>query len=117
MPLIQLETSISFPDPGRKQTIANMLSQIAAEGTGKPERYVMACIHDNAAMTMSGAAGPCALVTVKAIGGLSKSVNQALAVEVSLMLQKELNIPQNRVYVTFEELDPTHWAWEGRTFG
>ncbi len=117
MPLIQLDTSFSFSDQNRKQAIAKMLSQIAAEGTGKPEQYVMACIHDNAAMTMSGAAGPCALVTVKAIGGLSKPVNQTLAGKISQLLQKELNIPQNRVYLTFEELAPTHWAWEGKTFG
>ena len=77
----------------------------------------MACIHENLAMVMSGAAGPCALVTVKAIGGLSKSVNQTLAAKVSQLLQKELSIPPKRVYVTFEELAPTHWAWDGKTFG
>ncbi len=94
-----------------------MLSQITAEGSGKPEQYVMACIHDNLVMTMSGVAGPCALVTVKAIGGLSKSVTQTLASKVSQLLKKELNIPPNRVYVTFEELEPDNWAWEGKTFG
>ena len=117
MPLIQLDTSIHFPDQNRKRAIAKMLSQIAAEGTGKPEQYVMACVHDNAAMTMSGAPGPCALVTVKAIGGLGKSVNQTLAAQVSMVLQKELNIPPSRVYLTFEELEPSQWAWEGKTFG
>ena len=117
MPLIQLETSFSFPDQNRKQAITKMLSQITAEGTGKPEQYVMACIHENVAMTLSGAAGPCALVTIKAIGGLSKSVNNALAGKISQLLQRELNIPPNRVYITFEELSPAHWAWEGKTFG
>ncbi len=117
MPLIRLDTSFSFPDPDRKQAFAKMLSKTAAEGTGKPEQYVMACIQDNLAMTMSGASGPCALVTVKAIGGLNKSVNQTLAAKVSQLLQKELKIPQNRIYVTFEELAPTHWAWDGKTFG
>jgi len=117
MPLIQLNTSFSFPDQNRKQAVAKMLSQIAAEASGKPEQYVMACINDNAAMTMSGTAGPCALVTVKAIGGLSKSVNQTLAAKISQLLQKELGIPANRMYVTFEELAPTNWAWDGKTFG
>jgi phenylpyruvate tautomerase len=116
MPLIQLDTSCNFLDQNRKQAVTKMLSQIAAEGSGKPEQYVMACIHDNVAMTMSGTPGPCALVTVKAIGGLNKSVNQNLAAKVSQLLQKELDIPKSRVYVTFEELAPTHWAWEGKTF-
>jgi phenylpyruvate tautomerase len=117
MPLIQLDTSFSFPDQDKKQSIAKTLSQITAEGTGKPEQYVMASINDGLAMVMSGASGPSALITIKAIGGLSKSVNQALAGKISQLLQKELNIPTNRIYVTFEELSPAHWAWGGKTFG
>jgi phenylpyruvate tautomerase len=117
MPLIQLDTSFSFSDQNRKQVVAKLLSQITAERTGKPEQYVMVCIHDNLVMTMSGVTGPCALVTVKAIGGLSKSVNQTLASKVSQLLHKELNIPPTRVYLTFEELAPSNWAWEGKTFG
>lgn len=117
MPLIQLDTTCAFSDPSKKPALAKALSQIAAEGSGKPEQYVMACVHDNVVMTMSGAPGPCALVTVKAIGGLSKSVNQTLAAKVCRLLQKELEIPKNRIYITFEELAPTHWAWEGNTFG
>ena len=116
MPLIQLDTSIDFPDQDRKQALVKMLSQIAAEGTRKPEQYVMACIRDNLTMRMSGEPEPCALVTIKAVGGLGKSVNQNLAAGISQLLQKELNIPQNRVYLTFEELAPTHWAWDGKTF-
>ncbi len=117
MPLIQLSTSCRMPDQSKKQSLAKMLSQTTAEATGKPEQYVMACVQDDAAMTMSGAPEPCALVTVKAIGGLSQSVNQTLAGKISRMIQKELGIPKNRVYLTFEELPPTHWGWEGKTFG
>ena len=117
MPLIQLETSYVFADQNKKQAIAKALSQIAADGTGKPEQYVMAGVQDNVAMTMSGAAGPCALVTVKGVGGLNKSVNQSIAAKVSQLLQKELKMPQDRIYLTFEEFAPTHWAWDGKTFG
>ncbi len=117
MPLIQLDTSCDLSDQNKKQAVVKALSRIAAEGIGKPEQYVMACVHDNAPMLMSGQAGPCALVTVKSIGGLSKTVNQTVAGQVSQMLQKELAIPSNRVYVTFEELTGANWAWSGKTFG
>jgi phenylpyruvate tautomerase PptA (4-oxalocrotonate tautomerase family) len=117
MPLIQLDTSCTLSDPDKRQSIAKALSRLAAEGIGKPEQYVMACVHDSMAMTLGGAAGPCALVTIKSIGGLSKAVNQTLAAQVCQMLHKELAIPQNRVYLTFEDVTPTHWAWNGKTFG
>jgi phenylpyruvate tautomerase PptA (4-oxalocrotonate tautomerase family) len=117
MPLIQLDTSCSLSDQNKKQSLAKTLSRLAAEGTRKPEQYVMACVRDNVAITMSGAPSPCALVTIKAIGGLNKSVNQTIADQVSQVLQKELAISSNCVYITFEELAPTHWAWNGKTFG
>lgn len=116
MPLIQLDTSCELPDP-KKEALARTLSTLAADGIGKPEQYVMACVHDKVTMTMGGEAGPAALVTVKSIGGLGKSVNQVLAAKVSEMLQKELAIPPNRVYLTFEELTAVNWAWNGKTFG
>jgi phenylpyruvate tautomerase PptA (4-oxalocrotonate tautomerase family) len=117
MPLIELDTSCDVSDAGKKQTLVAGLSRLAADGTGKPEQYVMACVRDRVAMVMSGGTGPCALVTIKAIGGLSKAVNQGLAGKITQMLQKELAIPAERVYITFQELDGGHWAWNGKTFG
>ena len=70
MPLIRLETSCDLSDPSKKQSLTKALSKLVAEGIGKPEQYVMAAVHDNLAMTMSGEIGPCALVTIKSIGGL-----------------------------------------------
>jgi len=117
MPLIELDTSCELADSGKRQALVASLSRLAAEGTGKPEQYVMACVRDKVAMVMSGTGGPCALVTVKAIGGLSKAVNQGLAGKITQMLQKELAIPGERVYVTFQELAGSHWACNGKTFG
>jgi len=117
MPLIQVDTSCSMPDQAKKQALTKTLSHLAAEGIGKPEQYVMACVRDGLAMTMSGSPGPCALVTVKSIGGLTRAVNQTLAGQVSQVLHKELAIPPNRVYVTFQDVAAEDWAWNGKTFG
>ncbi len=117
MPLIQLETSCDLSGTGKKEAMVKTLSHLAAEGIGKPERYVMATVQDNVAMTMGGQSDPCALVTVKSIGGLSKTVNQKLAAQIGEMLEKELAIAPDRVYLTFAEFAPTHWGWNGGTFG
>jgi len=117
MPLIQLDTSCDLSDGDKKESVAKTLSSLAAEGIGKPQQYVMACVHDNATMTLGGEAGPCALVTIKSIGGLSKAVNQSLSAQIGQALASALAIPQDRIYLTFEELAPTHWGWNGSTFG
>ncbi len=116
MPLIRLETSCDLSNMGKKQSLTRALSKLAAEGIGKPERYVMASVHDKVDMTMSGETGPCALVTIKSIGGLTQGVNQTLATKIDQLLQEELGISQDCIYITFEELAPTHWAFNGRTF-
>jgi len=90
---------------------------LAAQGIGKPEQYVMACVRDNVAMAMSGTSEAAALVSVKSIGGLSREVNQRLASEVCSVLQAELGIAPERIYLTFAELAPTHWGWKAGTFG
>lgn len=117
MPLIELDTSCELADAGKRQQVVGALSRLAAEGTGKPEQYVMACVRDKVAMTMGGQPGPCALVTVKGIGGLNKAVNQGLAGKISQLLQKELAIPADRVYITFQEFQASNWGWNGKTFG
>ena len=117
MPLIELDTSCDLSDADKRQALAQTLSALAAEGIGKPEQYVMACVRDKVAMSMSGTAGPGALVTIKSIGGLSKAVNQTLAGRITQVLQDELAVPKERIYLTFEELAPTTWAWNGNTFG
>jgi phenylpyruvate tautomerase len=117
MPLIQLETSCDLSDTDRKASLAQALSRLAAEAIGKPERYVMASVHGNMAMTMSGQSDPCALITIKSIGGLSRAVNETLSARICEALKAELALSPDRVYLTFEELAPTHWGWNGSTFG
>ena len=117
MPLIELDTSCDLSDAEKKQALVKTLSALAAEEIGKPERYVMACVRDRVAMTMSGGSDACALVTIKSIGGLTRPVNQALSGRIAQTLQDALTIPADRIYITFEELAPTHWGFNGNTFG
>ena len=117
MPLIELDTSCDLLTQEKREGLARQLSRLAAQGIGKPEQYVMACVRDNVAMSMSGTSEAAALVLVKSIGGLSRDVNQGLAAEISSVLQAELGIAAERIYLTFTELPPTHWGWKAGTFG
>ena len=117
MPLIQLDTSCDLSNSEKRKTIAKEISSLAAKCIGKPEQYVMVCMRDNVVMTMSGTDAPAALVSVKSISGLSREVNKKLSGEICKMLQNELGIAGDRIYLTFEELPGTHWGWNADTFG
>ena len=117
MPLIQLDTSCDLSNPEKRNTIVKEISKLAAVCIGKPEKYVMAAVRDNVTMTMAGEPAPAALVSVKSIGSLTKEINQKVTTEICKMLQNELGIVGDCVFVTFEELPPTNWGWNSATFG
>lgn len=117
MPLIQLYTSCDLSTQEKRETLAEKLSRLTAVCISKSEQYVMACVHDKVAMTMSGESAASALVSVKSIGGLSREVNKKLSAETCQILRKELDIADECIYITFEELPATHWGWKADTFG
>jgi len=117
MPLIQLHTSCDMSTQQEREALAKKLSKLAAVCIGKPEQYVMACVHDKVTMTMGGDSTAAALVAVKSIGGLSNEVNKKLSAEACQTLREELSIANECLYVTFEELPATHWGWKADTFG
>ena len=115
MPLLKLETTATLSDNQRQQLLA-ALSKIVAETIGKPEQYVMVTISP-AAMLMSGKAGESALVDVRSIGGLSADVNGKLSQKICALLSQSLQVPQNRIYLNFSDVDAGNWGWNGSTFG
>lgn len=117
MPLIQLDTSCDMSTQERRETLVKKLSKLAAVCIGKPEQYVMACVHDKVAMSMGGEFTAAALVSVKSIGGLSKEVNKELSARTCETLREEFGLSDEHIYITFEELPATHWGWKADTFG
>jgi len=72
----------------------------------------MACAHDPGSTPEA-----CALVTIKSIGTLSRSVNQTLTREVRKVIQQNLGMADDRIHCVVEEQPATHWGWKGSTFG
>ena len=111
MPLIKVESSKEIPPD-----VIAALSKIAAETIGKPETYVMVSA-SKADLMMSGGEGSAAFVEVKSIGGLSHAVNEKLSAKICDLLEAQLQIPPDRVYLNFTEVPAFHWGWNGSLFG
>ena len=115
MPLIRLQTAGEITDE-KERKLLSALSTIAAETIGKPEKYVMVTLEQCAAM-MSGEEGNAAFADVRSIGGLGSGVNARLSAGICSLLEEELDIPPERIYINFAELDAANWGWDGSTFG
>ncbi len=115
MPLIKMETSAPMTDEV-KPALAAALSKIAADAIGKPETYVMASV-SQAVMSMSGTPAPAAFIDVRSIGALNQSVNRDLTKRVSALLKEKLDLPADRIYVSFNDVSGVNWGWNNSTFG
>jgi phenylpyruvate tautomerase PptA (4-oxalocrotonate tautomerase family) len=115
MPLIKLETSVQLTEE-KKKTIAMGLSSIVAQGTGKPEQYVMTTV-SAAEICMAGKTGPAAFVDVRSIGSINGKVNNKISKDVKAFLEKEAGIQGDRVYLNFTDVPAGNWGWNGSTFG
>jgi phenylpyruvate tautomerase PptA (4-oxalocrotonate tautomerase family) len=115
MPLLKLETTVALTEDKRQALLAS-LSKTVAETIGKPQQYVMVTA-SQAAIQMSGSPGDAAFVDVRSIGGLTGEVNRKLSQKVCKLLNDTLGVPQNRIYLSFTEVEAKHWGWNGSTFG
>lgn len=115
MPLLKLETTVPLPE-AKLKTLLAALSKLVAETIGKPEQYVMVTANP-APMLMSGKPGDAAFADVRSIGGLSGDTNRVLAEKVCRLLNEQLGISPDRVYLNFTDVKAANWGWNGATFG
>lgn len=116
MPLIRLEITEKL-QADRKASLCASLSALCAETIGKPEEYQMAIVLDGLTIQRSGRPGPAAFVEIRSIGGLTRKVNQSLSDKVCHLLQQELDIPGDRVYLNMTDIPGDRWGHDGTTFG
>ncbi len=115
MPLIKLDV----PDSVANEQIEKLLpavSRLLAEITGKPEKYVMATAGRMTSL-MAGKSGPAVFADVRGIGGFTPEVNGKLAKALCHLFEKLLQIPPDRVYITFTDVPASNWGFNGGTFG
>ena len=57
---------------------------------------------------------PSCFLEVKSIGSLNPS---EMAKPISDFLHEKMEIPKDKIYISFEDVPASMWAWNGRTFG
>ena len=112
MPLIKIQTSLSKINNSNE--LLNELSSTLSNLTGKPEQYVMTILQADIPMTFAGSSDPSCYVEVKSIGSLKPPL---ITQEICNLISSKTNIPKNRIYIAFEDVEASNWGFNGNTFG
>ena len=110
MPYINVSTSAKIND---KDKLLEEISILISSLTKKSRRFVMAKIDDDCQMYFNDEKPSCFL-EIKSIGSLNPS---EMAKPISDFVNKKMGIPIDRIYISFEDVPASMWAWNGRTFG
>ena len=110
MPYINVSTSAKVND---KEKLLEEISILISSLTNKSKRFVMAKIDDDCQMYFDDETPSCFL-EIKSIGSLKPS---EMAKPISNFVHEKLGIPLDKIYISFEDVPSSMWAWNGRTFG
>ena len=110
MPYINLSTSAKVND---KDELLEEISILVSSLTKKSRRFVMVKIDDNCQMYFDDVTPSCFL-EIKSIGSLNPS---EMAKPISEFVYEKMGIPIDRIYISFQDVSASLWAWNGRTFG
>ena len=110
MPYINVSTSAKIED---KKKLIQEISILVSSLTNKSERFVMAKLDDNSEMHFEDES-PCCFLEIKSIGSLNPS---EMAKPISNFVYEKMGIPIDKIYISFEDVPASMWAWNGRTFG
>ena len=110
MPYINVSTSAKIEN---KKKLLEEISILVSSLTNKSKRFVMAKLDDNSEMYFEDES-PCCFLEIKSIGSLNPS---EMAKPISDFVYEKMGISMDRIYISFEDVPASLWAWNGRTFG
>ena len=110
MPYINVSTSVEVFD---KKKLLDEISTLISSLTNKSKRFVMAKLDDNCDMYFDDQIS-CCFLEIKSIGSLNPS---EMSMPISNFVHQKMGIPLDKIYISFEDVPASMWAWNGRTFG
>ena len=110
MPYINISTSAKIED---KKKILDEISILVSSLTNKSKRFVMAKLETDSEMYFEDESH-CCFIEIKSIGSLNPS---QMSGQISNFVYERMGIPIDKIYISFEDVPASMWAWNGRTFG
>jgi len=114
MPFIGSKVSVKISKE-KEEIIKTKLGKAIELIPGKSETFLMVGFEDEYSLYFAGEKlEKGAFVEVKIFGEASKDSYEKLTQVICNIYEEELEIPQNKIYVKYEEVKD--WGWNGRNF-
>ena len=114
MPYLKIQTNRPVENDAAEQLVSSA-SKLVAEQLGKPERYVMVALDPPVPMSFAGSTDPLAYLELKSIG-LPQDKTPAFSKALCGLIQQQLGIEPDRVYIEFADAPRAMWGWNNATF-
>lgn len=112
MPYLKIQTNKQIDN---KEDIIKKASGIVAEELEKSEKYVMVALDPEFKMSFGGSLEPTVFIQLKSIG-LPEAKTKNISAALCSLVEEELGIPKDRVYIEFTDVNHSFWGWNGSTF-
>ncbi len=114
MPFINTKTTVSI-NSEKREAIKSKLGKAIELIPGKSESWLMLSFEDESVMYFNGSnAKPLAFIEVKIFGKASKDAYNKLTQAITDIIQEELDVQPDCIYVKYEEIST--WGWKGNNF-
>ncbi|MBW6409490.1 phenylpyruvate tautomerase MIF-related protein [Clostridium weizhouense] len=114
MPFIGSKTTMKLSKE-KEEKIKKRLGEIIELVPGKSEKFLMVGFEGEYSLYFGGEKlEKGAFIEVKVFGKASKETFAMLTREISNIYWEELQIPKNKIYIKYEEVE--NWGWNGSNF-
>ena len=114
MPFIGTKITVKLSKE-KEEIIKKRLGEAIELIPGKSETFLMVGFEDEYSLYLGGEKlEKGAFIEVKVFGKASKEAFSALTKEICSIYEEELQIPQDKIYVKYEEVE--NWGWNGSNF-
>ena len=114
MPYLKIQTNVSL-DTSKENALLTKASQLVSEILSKPEKYVVVAFEHSPSMLFDGKNDPLAYLELKSIG-LPGDKTTAYSQVLCDLVNQELNVDKDRIYIEFANAERNMWGWNGETF-
>lgn len=111
MPFIEVKTNQTIAD---KTALKSTLGEAITAIPGKSEAWLMVELEDKKDMYFKGSDAPCAMFEIAIFGKAGDDAYDDLTVRICEISEKLLNVPADRTYVKYSEID--HWGFNKSNF-